>query len=81
MNWRRESIALAAKNNATHVVIGVECGYHYGVIAYAADQFTAYRIRRAVIECGGFNVIVLPNNQKTLNKVEQEIETFFFKVR
>ena len=83
MNWYAElNIIPVSKENATHMVVGRERGEQYnGIIAYADNQFTAHRIRRAVINAGVANVKVLPYNDRTVDAVERNIETNFFKSR
>lgn len=83
MNWYTHlNIRPPAKGAATYMVVGREPGEGYsGIIAYASDQFTAHRIKQAVIKAGGDNVKVLTYNDRTVDAVERSIESSFFKQR
>jgi len=80
MNWYAElKISPISRESATHMVVGREPGERYnGIIAYSDNQFTAHRIRKAVIDAGGNDVRVLPYNDRAIGAVERNIENNFF---
>lgn len=69
---------LINSSEATHMVFGCEKkGWPFQLIAFASNEFTAHRIKRAVIECGG-TATVKEYSKENYSKLEDAIVEEFF---
>ena len=79
MNWRiKMNDKLVSKAEAKFIIAGVEKDRYFELIAFAKDEFTAYLIRKAVIDDGG-SANVVPFSEENLKEIEDKIEIEFHK--